>query len=100
MELKNLRTLQAVADRGSSQKAAEFLGYTQSTVTVHIQQLEAELGIPLFQREGRRMALTQAGERALSLARDLLLAADRLAQIGQEDRDPSGVLREIGRAHV
>ena len=93
MELKNLRTLQAVADRGSYQKAAEFLGYTQSTVTVHIQQLEAELGIPLFQREGRRMALTQAGERALSLARDLLLAADRLAQIGQEDRDPSGVLR-------
>ena len=40
MELKNLRTLLTVADQGSYQKAADTLGYTQSTVTVHIQQLE------------------------------------------------------------
>ena len=56
MELKNLRTLLTVADQGSYQKAADTLGYTQSTVTVHIQQLEQELGVPLFQRTGRRMA--------------------------------------------
>ena len=37
MELKNLRTFQAVVDRGSYQRAAEALGYTQSTVTIHIQ---------------------------------------------------------------
>ena len=66
MELKNLRTFQTVVDRGSYQKAAEYLGYTQSTVTVHIQQLEEELGVPLFQRVGRRMTLTQAGEQALA----------------------------------
>jgi DNA-binding transcriptional LysR family regulator len=93
MELKNLRTFQAVVDRGSYQRAAEALGYTQSTVTIHIQQLEEELGLPLFQRTGRRMVLTQTGERFLPQARELLLAADRLAQIGQEDREPSGVLR-------
>lgn len=93
MELKNLRTFQAVVDQGSYQKAAEFLGYTQSTVTVHIQQLERELGVPLFQRSGRRMTLTQAGEQALEPARELLLSADRLARIGQEDREPAGVLR-------
>ena len=52
MELKNLRTFQAVVDQGSYQKAADALGYTQSTVTVHIQQLEEELGVPLFQRAG------------------------------------------------
>ena len=93
MELKNLRTLQAVAGQGSYQKAADYLGYTQSTVTVHIQQLEAELGVPLFQRVGRQMALTQIGERVLEQARELLLAADRLAAVGQEGNAPSGILR-------
>ena len=93
MELKNLRTFQTVVDRSSYQRAAEALGYTQSTVTVHIQQLEEELGLPLFQRTGRRMVITQTGERFLPQVRELLLAADRLAQIGQEGREPSGVLR-------
>ena len=93
MELKNLRTLQAVADQGSYQKAADCLGYTQSTVTVHIQQLEEELGIPLFERVGRGMALTQVGRQALIQARELLLAADRLSRLGQERQAPSGTLR-------
>ena len=93
MELKNLRTLQAVADQGSYQKAADCLGYTQSTVTVHIQQLEEELGIPLFERVGRGMALTQMGRQALIQARELLLAADRLSRLGQERQTPSGTLR-------
>ena len=93
MELKNLRTFQAVVDRGSYQKAAEFLGYTQSTVTVQIQQLETELGVPLFQREGRRMVLTPIGEQALVQARELLLAADRLTAVGQASRSLTGTLR-------
>ena len=93
MELKNLRTFQAVVDQGSYQKAADALGYTQSTVTVHIQQLEEELGIPLFERVGRGMALTQVGRQALIQARELLLAADRLSRLGQERQAPSGTLR-------
>ena len=48
MELRNLRTFQAVVDRGSYQRAAEYLGYAQSTVTAQIQQLEEEMGVPLF----------------------------------------------------
>ena len=93
MELKNLRTFQTVVDQGSYQRAAERLGYTQSTITVQIQQLEEELGVPLFERMGRRMVLTEAGEQALCQARDLLLAADRLLELGREDREPSGTLR-------
>lgn len=93
MELKNLRTFQAVVDHGSYQKAAQFLGYTQSTVTVQIQQLEEELGVPLFQRVGRRMVLTQVGERVLCQARELLLAAERLSTVGQDSRTPAGTLR-------
>lgn len=93
MELKNLRTFQAVVDQGSYQKAADGLGYTQSTVTVHIQQLEEELGVPLFERVGRRMVLTQVGEQALAQARELLAAADRLAQLGRAGHELSGTLR-------
>ncbi len=93
MELKNLRTFQAVVDQGSYGKAAERLGYTQSTITVQIQQLEEELEVPLFERVGRRMVLTEAGERILVQTRELLLAADRLLECGRGNRAPSGTLR-------
>lgn len=93
MELKNLRTFQTVVDQKNYQRAAEQLGYTQSTITVHIQQLEEELGVPLFERVGRRMVLTEAGARILPQARELLAAADRLAECGRENGAPSGTLR-------
>ncbi len=93
MELRNLRTFLAAAERGSYQRAAEALGYTQSTVTVQIRQLEEELGVPLFQREGRRMALTEAGRQALPQARELLAGAERLASSIREESAPTGTLR-------
>ena len=93
MELKNLRTFQTVVDQGSYQKAAERLGYTQSTITVQIQQLESALGVPLFERVGRRMVLTEAGERALPQARELLEAAERLLECGKTGSVPTGTLR-------
>ena len=93
MELRNLRTFQAVVDQGSYQRAADCLGYTQSTITAQIQQLEEELGVPLFERIGRRMVLTETGERALCQARELLLAADRLLEIGRAGSEPAGTLR-------
>lgn len=93
MELKNLRTFQAVVDKGNYQRAAEMLGYTQSTITIQIQQLEEELGIPLFEKIGRKMVLTQIGEKALEQARELLMAADKLACIGEEEQVLGGSLR-------
>ena len=93
MEIKHLRTFQAVVDQGSYQRAADALGYTQSTITVQIRQLEEELGIPLFERAGRRMRLTEAGVQALSQVRELLAAADRLSDLGHSDSRPAGTLR-------
>ncbi len=93
MELKNLRTFQAVVDQGSYEKAARFLGYTQSTITVQIQQLEAELGLPLFEKIGRRMELTEFGRQVLDRTRPLLLAAEQLRELGKTDAIPSGTLR-------
>lgn len=93
MELKHLRTFQAVVDQGSYQRAAESLNYTQSTVTAQIQQLESALGVPLFERVGRRMRLTEAGNRAMPQVRELLAAAERLTALGRSDALPAGTLR-------
>ncbi len=93
MELRNLRTFQAVVDQGSYSQAAETLGYTQSTVTVQIRQLEEELGVTLFERIGRRMALTDAGARLLPRTREVLAAAERLAAEGRADGVLRGTLR-------
>ncbi len=61
MELRHLTTFQAIVREGSFLRAADALGYAQPTVTLHIQQLEAELGVQLFARQGKRMQLTEAG---------------------------------------
>ncbi|MET9343319.1 LysR family transcriptional regulator [Nonomuraea sp. NPDC003804] len=69
-----LRTLVAVARRGSFSAAAEELGYTQSAVSQQIATLEADLGMPLLHR--RPVAPTEAGVRLLEHAGPLLLRVE------------------------
>ena len=80
MEFKHLQTFQAVAAEGSFLKAAEKLQYAQSTMTLHIQKLEEELGVQLFSRQGRRTELTVAGRTLQSHADHLLYRAEQLQQ--------------------
>ncbi|MFR1801691.1 MAG: LysR family transcriptional regulator, partial [Faecalispora jeddahensis] len=62
MELRNVATFLRVAECESFTKAAEQLGYVQSTVTIQIQQLEAEICVPLFDRLGKHVSLTSSGQ--------------------------------------
>lgn len=62
MDLIYLRSFLEVARCQSFTKAAENLGYVQSSVTTHIQKLENEYGVILFERFGRTMRLTSEGE--------------------------------------
>ncbi|AFY40384.1 transcriptional regulator, LysR family [[Leptolyngbya] sp. PCC 7376] len=80
MEFKHLQTFQAVATEGSFLKAAEKLKYAQSTITLHIQKLEKELGVQLFSRQNRRTELTVAGRTLQSHAEHLLYRAEQLQQ--------------------
>jgi LysR family transcriptional regulator, regulator of the ytmI operon len=73
MELRHIYTFQAIVKEGSFQRAAEKLMYAQSTITLHIQQLEAELGVKLFLRQGKKVQLTEAG-RSLQEQADSLVA--------------------------
>lgn len=93
MELRNLNTFVRAADAGSFSRAAAQLGYTQSTVTSQIQGLEEELGVPLFDRLPKGIALTWAGEVFLEHARGLLLGAENARLAVTEQREPSGRLR-------
>src|SRR5918912_2851987 len=61
MDMQRMRVLQAVADEGSFSRAARALFLSQPAVTQHVHALEGELGVPLFDRLGRRIALTPAG---------------------------------------
>lgn len=69
LTLDQIRLFLAVADAGSFSKAAKQLNRAQSAVTYGIQKLEAQFGIPLFDRTTHRPALTEAGRALLPRAR-------------------------------
>ncbi len=64
MDLCCFITLKTVVEEGSFLRASQKLCCTQSTVTFHIQQLEQEFSVQLFEKIGRRMCLTREGEAA------------------------------------
>lgn len=93
MELENIRTFLTVADLGNYTKAAEELGYAQSTITAQIRQLEKELNYPLFERIGRKNYLTAGGQEFLPHAAQLVQALEKAKAVGQDPKDAEGVLR-------
>jgi DNA-binding transcriptional LysR family regulator len=71
MSLRQLEVLKAVAETGSMARAGRRLFMTGPAITQQVQQLEKTLGMPAFDRLGRRLQLTAAGERALAAANDV-----------------------------
>ncbi|AXB44017.1 LysR family transcriptional regulator [Amycolatopsis albispora] len=71
-DLVRLRVLVAVAREGSVTAAADALHYAQPSVSHHLAKLEAEAGVPLLQRAGRGVRLTEAGELLVRRAEEIL----------------------------
>lgn len=78
MDLKNLRYFTAIVDQGNLSKASKAVHISQPALTVAMQNLEAELGIPLFERAGRRMHPTKEGYELYQHARVLLSQAEQV----------------------
>lgn len=78
MELKYLQTFQTIVKEGGFSSAANKLNYTQSTITFQIQQLEQELSAQLFEKIGRRMVLTKAGEQLIPYVNDVLCSVEKM----------------------
>ena len=76
MEIRQLQTLIAIKNVGSFAQAAEVLGYTQPTLTAHIQALEKELNVKVFDRLGHRIRLTREGEHFITYAERILKLVD------------------------
>ena len=93
MENRNVATFIKVVEMNNFTRAAESLGYSQAAVTAQIKQLEHELGAPLFDRIGKRINLTRAGEAFLPYAFRLLKAEDEAIACIREQGDLSGTLR-------
>ena len=92
MDLSDLRIFTAVVREGGVTRAAERLHRVQSNVTTRIRQLEEDVGVPLFTREGKRLVLTPAGHVLLDYA-DRLLALAEEARAALHDDRPRGQFR-------
>lgn len=93
MDLRDLAYFETIAELGHLGRAADRLGRSQPALTKSIQRLEQSLGASLFQRDGRRIRLTPAGELMLQRARQLRQSVE---ETRREVRDfASGVVGNI-----
>lgn len=92
MDTKNMLAFKTIVRTGSYQNAAEALGYTPSTITFQIRQLEQELSVKLFEKIGRRMVLTKAGENILPIIDDILQSCDIISNYGRTLEEVEGSL--------
>ena len=107
MELRNLITFIHVAELGSFTRAAEHLGYSQSTISIQIKQLEDELGCLLFERINHTITLTEQGHELVSYAHKVrALTEDFKETLAKEDLSghlhivtPDSVCEEMISAH-
>ncbi|WP_213133560.1 LysR family transcriptional regulator [Citrobacter sp. FP75] len=95
MDLRRFITLKTVVEEGSFLRASQRLCCTQSTVTFHIQQLEQELSVQLFEKIGRRMRLTSEGKRLMPHVHELIRVMASLRQSARQDAEVSGDLRVV-----
>lgn len=81
--LKQLRYFEALARHGHFGRAAEASAISQPALSVQIKELEASLGIPLFERGPRQVSLTAFGEDWALRVRDILRAVDELGEMAR-----------------
>lgn len=90
MELRNLITFTHVAELGSFTKAAEQLGYSQSTISFQIKQLEEELDCLLFERINHTITLTERGRELVSYAHQVRALTDEFKETLNKEEQLTG----------
>ena len=85
MDLPSLRAVLKIAEKGSFSQAARDLGVTQPAISQQVARLETEIGRSLFERQGRSVALTEAGEKLCRHAQQIIALADDARRIVTDD---------------
>lgn len=93
MDIKNLNTFVQVAELLSFTQAADKLGYSQSTVSFQIRQLETELGVSLFDRINHTIALTDKGREMLQYAHDIIKLTEDMSKVASGEQQIGGLVR-------
>lgn len=93
MDIKNLNTFVQVAELLSFTQAADKLGYSQSTVSFQIRQLETELGVSLFDRINHTIALTDKGREMLQYAHDIIKLTEDMGKVASGAQQIGGLVR-------
>ena len=96
MEMRHLRCLIAVAEELHFGRAAARLNLSQPPVSLAIKELETELGVTLFERSSRRIALTREGEEAVHDARAVLARAELLKRRAHDSAQGQSGALSIG----
>jgi DNA-binding transcriptional LysR family regulator len=98
--LQHLVSFVHTAEQGSFSAAARILGLTPAGISKNVARLESDLGVRLFHRSTRRLALTESGERFLQQVNGpLTLLQDALAGVRARDEHPAGTLKvSMGQA--
>ncbi|MFH0784686.1 MAG: LysR family transcriptional regulator [Pseudomonadota bacterium] len=92
MELRQLKTFQTVGHLLSFYRAAEKLHYAQSTVSAQIKALEEEFGVPLFDRLGKKVVLTEGGEMLMQYAEKMLAIEEETKAGVSGHKEPQGTI--------
>lgn len=95
MEIKNLISFIQVAEQNSFTKAAEALGYSQSTISFQIKQLETELGCLLFERINHTITLTDKGEALLKYANSVNTLTEEFMENINSQKDFQGIIHFV-----
>lgn len=95
MQLRNLITFIHVAELGSFTKAADQLGYTQSTVSFQIKQLEEELDCLLFERINHTITLTECGQDLVYYAHQIRALTDEFKEKHNKEDQLAGHIRIV-----
>lgn len=93
LDIKNLNTFILVAEMNSFTKAAEKLGYSQSTISFQIKQLEQELNSQLFERINHTVALTEKGREVLEYAHQISKLTQELKSSVRDEKALKGHVR-------
>src|SRR5262245_1325430 len=101
MNLRHLRAFATIVDVGGFARAATRLHLSQPALSRQIRALEDDLGVPLFDRIGRRVQLTSQGEDLLRRSRRLLAEAESLGERARELKSgETGILRVAATPQV
>lgn len=93
MEFRHLLTFKKIVELQSFTKAADNLGYSQPTITSHIQAMEEHLGVRLFDRIGKRIVLTDAGKQLIKYVSQIIDIYEQIEDMAKDHEVAKGIIR-------